>query len=319
MIKKRFSKQIQKYLLRFLINAPESNSEHDNLTCQNLLQSYFEMIFSFTNQPNQMEINSLVTLEMKYDILTSLCTFWTSNFNVNLKRCQLLNELLLKRLLECLTTNMYFQVARFKENVFDIKFTNTKQIYLLNEIVFKFLSELFINTLDFKAYYNALFLNLMQIFISNEISKKKIGAFSQLEEHGQLSLFSAGCKIILEMLDEIFKVTRRENYIRRHAPKEYDERLFGNKEHRNELLILFTQCLEYHLLKEEYECGSDSYSEDTTDSNNVTQIEKFIFIYDLIKMVSKVNVEERFFTSEYFTFLNDAKRTIKMHLLDVSY
>ena len=303
-------------MLRFLINAPESNSEHDNLTCQNLLQSYFEMIFSFTNQPNLMEINSLVTLEMKYDILTSLCTFWTSNFNVNLKRCKVLNELLLKRLLECLTKNMYFQVARFKENIFEIKFTNRKQMYLLNEIVFKFVSELFINTLDFKAYYNALFLNLMQIFISNENSTKKIGAFSQSEEHGQLSFFSTGCKIILEILDEIFKVTRRENYTRR-APKEYDERLFGNKEHRNELLILFTQCLEYHLLKEEYECGSDSDSE-TTDSNNVTQIEKFIFIYDLIKMVSKVNVEERFFTSEYFTFLNDAKRTIKMHLLDVS-
>ena len=80
------------------------------------------------------------------------------------------------------------------------------------------------------------------------------------------------------------------------------------------MLVLFKQCIEYHLLKENYEF---EHADDSVAITNVTQIEKFIFVYDFIKMVGKLSPKGEFYSTEYLGYLNESKRKIQMYLLDV--
>lgn len=287
-------------MLRFLLNSSSKLDDASSVaTRHSLLTAYFDMLFAFVDQPTQVDATSSLTLTMKHTALASVHSFWGVHLSANLKRSLSLNETILKRLTSCLIANLYTQVLKHKEIFVELALTTQQSSRLasLIHLILKFLSEILSHTLDFKTFRDALFLHLMQAFVNKErggssSSKKRTGAFTERV------FYQSRGKWLLDHLGEVARDDKgKPLFLSRHEA----------------VLVLLRQCFEYHVLKEECECENL----DVATCGNVTQIERFIFVYDLIKIVSKTSAMD-VASGENCRSLSEAKRDVKMHLLEAS-
>lgn len=341
----KFAKQIQKYLLRYLIS--KFNDDNEQSVCleqiqtaaaatvapsagENLIKLYFEMMFIYVDQPT---VSVTLTMRMKLNVLQCLFDFW-KNFNIKLKRSTYLNEFILSRICECFVKNLYFKIIPFQLNnnrlhkaLFCLtpfmdqnsttNLANTNKIYVFYELMIRFINELYLNSLlEFDSFNEFIYLSLMSTFVRNDKNKRKNmnSSISFENDHKaelliknedglfinctneNMSLSKSSSKVILEFVETI---------LTRNSPFNLnDTAYFLNEPNRKRILTTFKLCLEYSLLKEEYELES-----------SISVVEKFVFVYDLVKFFYNLNTNNKLFSNSGL----ESRQKIQMHLLDDLY
>jgi hypothetical protein len=311
----KFSNYIQKYLLCYSINNnnnSNSNSEIDN-SHDNLIKTYFEMMLLYIDQPC---VSLNLTTTMKIEMLNCALNFWR---NFKLKRSLNLNEFILTRLCQSLIKNMYFKVISLQTVIGSTNMTilhpfvdfindiSDNSVYKFYSTIIKFMNEIFTyNSYDIEAFKEFLYSNIMNILIKNDRKRRKNLVSGQIEDDldyvnnqsfNECENFDLSClckiqyKLVLEMIKLIVE-TENVTY-------------FSNRHNSNLILKTFIKCFDYLMLKDE--CDLEM---------SVTQIEKLVIIYDLIKETDRMCNNRLFSNQKYF---NDLKRKIKMYLLDDLY
>lgn len=294
----KFSQFTQKHLQRYLITFEEindlnqkcaNNPESIIVSTDQLIRNYIDMVFAFIDSPT---VSFNLSTKMKFEMLQTLQLFY-KGLNINLKRSNCLNELILKRLCNSLYANFYFKLIGLEIENNGVKdllllspfiskpLSSQNYIYLFYENLFRFVSDLFVinQNLGFSSFKNFMLINLINCVIKRE---------KVLRKSKNSVILKNQSKLIINQLESISAAI-----------------FFQSESQHTEMFHVVRLCNDLNILK------------DDSMVNNVSNVEKFLLIYELIKQVDKVTLNNKMFSN--LQYLIETRRKIKMYLLDDLY
>jgi len=328
----RFSKFIQKHLQFYQI---AENIEINDESA--LIQSYFEMLFSFVNNSNT---SFSLTIRFKFKMIKIIQTFWSS-LSAKLKYSIYLNEFLINQLCKCLISNFYFKLDEFKptsskpisctQHIYLSHFISTKNlttesyVFKFYEQCIKMLNDIFVSN-SACGLFNLENMNEFILFsIMNWILSKENNIDSRLSlcsnsssnsscESTSSSSSSSASDFDFDINNSCAHFTKKsEKSIRNFSHQIFDliEVNFSklnSDQIKSSILGSMSIGVDYNLIKDEY-----------TTNSQISIIENLLVTYNLIKMIDDLNLKSnnKLFTSQ--AYLNENRRQIKMYLLDDIY
>lgn len=296
----KFAKYVQKFLLKNLINrqfngSGGTNSTEDSDQIDSEIQAYFEILFTLVEQNNLQP--HVYFIKTSYIQLAH--SFWT-DLSMRLKRSIRLSEFLVKNLLKCMIVNCYLRRDLFQLEIDEDKhslpvFYSKSTILTFNRALFTHLNDLVKNSEQPDVFLNTLSLHLIEYVVKFEKYKRlmiKKMDFDEADNNSDEENLSNS--LGLEA------TTTSNNMINLKCFSRLVYSFYLSECVTSPALVdRIRTAFEYNFLREFYD-----------KEQLVSSVEKYLFLYELFKIVERMSVSKE---------LSDSKRKIKIYLLDELY